>query len=659
MGVMGNARSRVRVGAAIAIALGLLAAFLATAGPGRAAVPATTIWVDPVTVPEGTPPAATKMTFTVNIDHPADVGGYQFTYWTTDGTATAGTDYTGIPAGTPITGTIEQGKTTATVTIDVIADTTYEPDETLTLNIDSSLGKPTATGTITNDDPLPTANIADGPTTNEGNSGTTPFEFTVTLSNPSYQNIDVFYKTEDGTAVSPSDFQPVSTTLSFAPGETSKTIKIDVFGDTVPEPNETFKVVLNSAVNATIGSGIGTGTIVNDDAPPPPVVPVLSMDDVTVSEAAGTASLELRLDQPSTAPVTVNVRTVDGTAKAPADYGAVTTEITFAPGETTKQLPITIVSDGIDETDETFTVEMFNVSGAQAPKPKATVTITDLPVLRINDVLVDEGAGAAVLTVTLSGTKSAQPITVGYRTAEDTYKAATSGADFTAVSGTLTFAAGETTKTISVPIVNDSAPEVDETFSVLLDKPVGARIAKSKGQVTIADNDTAPWSGPPKPPSPPAFKPATPVLPVSNPASTPVTPTKTAPVPKAKTTVRKLQASLLSTRITLVKGRRRAAIQVSLSEPVTARIVMLQGKRKLSSAPFKLLGGKRTVFVFLPAYVTKGKVQLQLLVTTTRGIARTLKTTVTLKPVVTAKSKLKPKPKLVKPKPKQPVTTPL
>jgi len=100
---------------------------------------------------------------------------------------------------------------------------------------------------------------------NEGNSGTTAFNFTVSLSAASTQTVSVNYATADGTADSPTDYQPVNGALSFAPGEITKTVTVAVNGETTIEPNETLTVNLSGAANATITSGTGTGTIINDD----------------------------------------------------------------------------------------------------------------------------------------------------------------------------------------------------------------------------------------------------------------------------------------------------------------------------------------------------------------------------------------------------------
>jgi uncharacterized delta-60 repeat protein len=100
---------------------------------------------------------------------------------------------------------------------------------------------------------------------NEGNSGTTAFNFTVSLSAATSQTVTVNYATADGTANAPTDYQTASGTLTFAPGEISKTVTILVNGDTTIEPNETFTVNLSGAVNGTILGGTGTGTIITDD----------------------------------------------------------------------------------------------------------------------------------------------------------------------------------------------------------------------------------------------------------------------------------------------------------------------------------------------------------------------------------------------------------
>jgi hypothetical protein len=115
-------------------------------------------------------------------------------------------------------------------------------------------------------------------TVSEGNSGTSQADFTVSLSEPSTQQVTVAYATEDGTASAGEDYVGATSgsTLTFAPGDTSKTVSVQVNGDTQNEPDETFFVNLSNPANATISDEKGIGTINNDDQPPDTTAPLVS-----------------------------------------------------------------------------------------------------------------------------------------------------------------------------------------------------------------------------------------------------------------------------------------------------------------------------------------------------------------------------------------------
>ena len=125
------------------------------------------------------------------------------------------------------------------------------------------LGDGQGVGVIVDDEPrIAIEDVA----TAEGNSGSTVFVFTVTLSEPATGTVTVNYGTADGTAQAKRDYVAAAGTLTFAPGETSKTITVVVKGDNGVEANETFFVNLSGAVNADILDGLGLGTIGNDDS---------------------------------------------------------------------------------------------------------------------------------------------------------------------------------------------------------------------------------------------------------------------------------------------------------------------------------------------------------------------------------------------------------
>jgi hypothetical protein len=113
--------------------------------------------------------------------------------------------------------------------------------------------------------PQPSISIGDVSVT-EGDSGSVNAVFTMSLSSSSSQTVSVTYSTANGTAAAGSDYTAVPpTSLSFAPGQTSRTVTVSVLGDTLQEPSETFFVNLTSPVNATLADSQGQGTILDND----------------------------------------------------------------------------------------------------------------------------------------------------------------------------------------------------------------------------------------------------------------------------------------------------------------------------------------------------------------------------------------------------------
>jgi len=457
---------------------------------GDAATPALSI--ADATVTEGNS-GTTNAVFTVTLSAPSSQA-VTVNYATADGAATvAGNDY--VAASGPLT--FQPGDVSKTVTVSVVGDTVFEPNETFTVNLsgatNATIARAQGTGTILNDDTAPTLSINDV-SVPEGNSGTANAVFTVTLSAASTSTTTVNYATANGTATSGSDFTATSGTLSFAPGTVSQTINVPVIGDTTPESNENFTVNLSSPVNATIARAQGTGTIVNDDAPG------LSIGNVTVTEADTTfvnAQFRVTLSVAASQPVSVHYATADGTATAGADYTATSGTLTIPAGSTAGTITVPVRPDTIDEANETFTVNLSSAVNATITQAQGVGTITDndpLPVLSLNDVSVTEGSSGtqtAVFTVKLTGTTTARTVTVHYATANGS-PAATAGSDYVATSGTLTFAPGVTTQTVSVLVNGDLLDEPNETFNVNLSSATNAVIVDSLGVGTIIDDDPAP-----------------------------------------------------------------------------------------------------------------------------------------------------------------------
>lgn len=204
--------------------------------------------------------------------------------------------------------------------------------------------------------PPPTISINDVKL-KEGNSGLKDFNFTVALSAASAQPVTVHFKTQNGTASSASDYTAVDSALIIPAGDTTGTITVKVHGDTTHEADETFFLQLDSPTNATLADGSGTGTILNDDAAPP-VKPSIRVNDESIFEGnSGTKVLTftITLSSATTNTVKVSFTTSDGTAKASDhDYVSKSGVLTFAPGQTTKTVSITITGDKKKEADESF-----------------------------------------------------------------------------------------------------------------------------------------------------------------------------------------------------------------------------------------------------------------------------------------------------------------
>jgi Calx-beta domain len=243
--------------------------------------------------------------------------------------------------------------------------------------------------TVTGSAPLPTLGINDV-SVNEGNAGTTTMTFTVTLSAAAASAVTVNYATADGTAAAGTDYAASSGTLTFSAGQLTKTLGVTINGDSDVEPNEAFVVNLSVAAGATIADAQGTGTITNDDVAPPPPLPTLSIDDVSVSEGnAGTktATFAVTLSAVASGAVTVNYATADGTAVAGTDYVAANGTLTFAAGETTKSVVVTVNGDATVEPNETFAVNLSVASGATIADTSGQGTITN------DDVAPPPGGG--------------------------------------------------------------------------------------------------------------------------------------------------------------------------------------------------------------------------------------------------------------------------
>ena len=206
-------------------------------------------------------------TFTVSLNAPSG-RALSVDYATANDTATAPADYTAV-SGRPHlrSGRDDARRSPCRSTGTSSTRSTRRTSLDLANPTNATIGG-SGLGTITDNDPLPALAIGDV-TVTEGDSGTVNATFTVSLSTVSGRTVTVDYATANGTAIAPADYTALPlTALSFSPGQTTRTVTVVVNGDALDEGDETFNVNLSGAAGATIGDGIGVGTITDDDPLP-------------------------------------------------------------------------------------------------------------------------------------------------------------------------------------------------------------------------------------------------------------------------------------------------------------------------------------------------------------------------------------------------------
>lgn len=417
--------------------------------------------------------------------------------YTVSGTATSGSDYTALSG----TVTIAAGATTATINIPVINDAAVEGNETVIITLSSitsglaTLGTTlSATNTIfDNDSPLVT--IAN--TTNGNETGPVNGVMTVSLSAVSAGNAVIAYSVS-GTATSGSDFTALSGTLTIPAGSTTGTISIPIIDDAIVEGSETIIVTLTSVTSGTVTLGatlVATNTVADNDAA------TVTIANTTNGTETGPANGLMTLTQTkASATNTVLNYTIGGTATAGSDYTALSGTVTILAGATTATISIPTLDDAIVEGPESVLVTLTSVTSGLATLGAslvATNTIADNDTATLSIANTTNGAEAGgptngVMTLTqtaLSSTNTGITYTVG--------GTATSGTDYTALSGTVTILAGATTATITIPVLDDLVVEPSETVTVTLTGPTSGLITLSATVLatnTIADNDVASFS---------------------------------------------------------------------------------------------------------------------------------------------------------------------
>ncbi|MDB9999125.1 hypothetical protein OAE16_01640 [Porticoccaceae bacterium] len=459
--------------------------------------------INNVTASEGN-----NLTFTVTKSGSTAVA-HNVNYATANGTAAAGSDYTSKSG----TLSFSVGQSSKTISVATTNDSTYENNETVNLNLSAATAGATIAdsqgiGTINNNDTGPSFWITNA-TVAEGGT----LSFTVNKMGTSTLSHNVSYATSNGSASSSSDYTAKSGTLTFTSSQTSKTVTVATTSDAAYENNETLNINLSSPTSgATIANtvinigginipvnGHGTGTITNNDSPPS-----FSVNNKSAAEGSG-VTFTITLSAASSLTHNINYATANGpsivipgvgtfpdpnSAYAGTDFTTKTGTLTFSPGQTSKTVTVSTTSDSLYEYNKIFYMYLSTATaGATISDSSGTGTITNndtAPRFAINNKTVTEG-GTLTFTVSTPYASSFSH-NVNYATANGS---AAAGSDYTAKSGTLVLPAGQTSKTISVSTIQDSAIESNETMYVNLSAPTNnATINDSQGKGTINNDDT-------------------------------------------------------------------------------------------------------------------------------------------------------------------------
>jgi len=330
------------------------------------------------------------------------------------------------------------------------------------------------------------------------------FNLTISRNGDLSSSTSVDFATSDGTATAGTDYTATSGTITFAPGQATRTVVIPILNDNVFEnASETFTVNLSNPTNGALITGPPVTVTISDSQFRP------SMNMVSILRAtegnSGTKNFvfPVTLSNASVQTITVNFATANGTALAGSDYQATSGTLTFNPLQTSANITVVVNGDTTVEPDETFTVTLSNATNVNfVSNSVATATIaTDDTAVQFSIATqsVVENTGGLSVQVNRVGDNSGTT-TVEYATSDfagtnpcsSANGTASSRCDYLGTSGKLTFTAGQTSKTINIPVIDDAYAEGSETFNLTLSNPSGGALgAPFITTLTISDNDSS------------------------------------------------------------------------------------------------------------------------------------------------------------------------
>jgi hypothetical protein len=427
---------------------------------------------------------------------------------TVDRTAIASVDYEHVSG----TLTFADGQDSQTIEIAIIDDSDYEGNEYFAIELSNAQGgadlsfSSTAFLDIRENDPAPPAGVLQFSSTSNStveNSGSV--FVTVNRVDGSFGEVSVDYYTVDSSAVAGEDYEVASGTLNFISGEVSRTFEVKLLNDDTYEGDEAFSVALSNVKGgASLGAALSAQIDISEDDPVP-ASGVFQFSAVRYNAKENDSSVFVTVNRidGSFGEASVDYSTTDATASVGQDYRSTSGTLNFANGEVSRTFEVALLNDNTYEGDEVFTVALSNVQGSATlgsvsssqvdiseddPAPSAGVLQ-----LSGSSYSPKENDGSIIITVTRMNGSTGE-VSIDYGTTDTT---ATAGVDYQLVSGTLTFAAGETSRVIEIALYDDGNYEGDEAFTVTLSNIQGGAIlgSVSSAQVEIGEDDSAPSAG--------------------------------------------------------------------------------------------------------------------------------------------------------------------
>jgi len=309
-----------------------------------------------------------------------------------------------------------------------------------------------------------------------------PLTVTVSLTNPGADEISVRVRTLGDSAIAETDFLSLDQVVTFQPGgPTTFELTVHLIDDTTLEGAESFSVFLSEASGAVVGMGTAICHIEDDD------LPALTILDATSGENSGPLSFWVELSEESTLDVGFWAITSSASAVEGSDFIGLNGQFSIPAGMTEFPVEVELVNDSDAEVDEHLVIQVNSVTNASVADGAALGCIEDDDglIVFLNDIEVSEADGTAALTLALTRA-SEENVSVDLHTEDGT---ALSGVDFLPIDETVIIPAGATEISVSLTLIDDGLPEVDEYFFLNILAANGANVVDSNGLVTLTSDD--------------------------------------------------------------------------------------------------------------------------------------------------------------------------